>query len=118
MLVVAAIPCVVHEDHACMSPPSLGSEVLTFSHWALGLDSLSDHVRATALLAAATMSLEAAQKLSIPDLLRVLDGKLREEYSRVQETSLSPALLATSPEPEVRFCSAGCGYKSDSKPSD
>ena len=41
------------------------------------------------------MSVNAARELPILELLRVLDGKLREEYSRVQEISHpSPAQVA------------------------
>jgi hypothetical protein len=39
------------------------------------------------------MSLETVQKLSIPDLFRVLDEKLRIEYLGPRETPLSPASL-------------------------
>ena len=47
------------------------------------------------------MSLEAVQKLSIPELLQVLGEKLGEEYSRVRGIPPSSTLLA-SLEPEVR----------------
>ena len=64
------------------------------------------------------MSLEAARKLSIPELLQVLDGKLREEYSRVQGIPLSSPMIA-SLEPEVRSVSLrGVATDPDSKPLD
>ena len=64
------------------------------------------------------MSLETAQKLSIPELLQVLDGKLCKEYSRVQGIPLSSTSLA-SLEPEVRSVSLrGVATDPDSKPSD
>jgi len=49
-----------------------------------------------------TMSLEAARKLSIPELLRVLDEKLDVEYSRIREISLPLAASVASLEHEVR----------------
>jgi len=48
-----------------------------------------------------TMSLEAARKLSIPELLRVLGEKFGIEYSRVREISLPLAASAESLEHEV-----------------
>ena len=42
------------------------------------------------------MSLEAARKLSIPELLRVLNEKLDLEYSRVQETTPPLGVLVGS----------------------
>jgi hypothetical protein len=60
-------------------------------------------------LVTATMSLEAARELSIPELLQVLDGKLRDEYSRVQGISLTSTLIA-SLEPEVRSISYKASY--------
>jgi len=64
-----------------------------------------------------TMSLEAARKLSIPELLRVLGEKLDVEYSRVRQT---PTPLAGSPEVEVRahVILQGVTVESDSDPLD
>ena len=47
------------------------------------------------------MSLEAARKLSIPELLHVLGEKLGLEYSRIQKTSLPLSVLVGSLELEV-----------------
>ena len=78
---------------------------------------LTDHVTAPPLVVTA-MSLEASQKLSIPELLRVLDGKLREEYSRVQGMTLSSTIIA-SLEPEVRsIFLRGEATNPDSEPLD
>ena len=49
------------------------------------------------------MSLEAARKLSIPELLCVLNEKLDLEYSRVQETTPPLGVLVGSLEPKVRL---------------
>ena len=51
------------------------------------------------------MSLEAARKLSIPELLRVLNERLSLEYSRVREISLPLGLSVESLEPKVRSSS-------------
>ena len=48
------------------------------------------------------MSLKAARKLSVLELLRVLDEKLNLEYSRVRETPLPLGASVGSLEPEVR----------------
>jgi len=48
------------------------------------------------------MSLEAARKLSIPELLCVLGEKLDMECSRVRELSLPLTVSAASLEHEVR----------------
>lgn len=53
------------------------------------------------LLETATMSLDAARNLSIPDLLRVLNEKLGLECSRLQNTPLPPASSTASLESEV-----------------
>ena len=47
------------------------------------------------------MPLETARKLSIPELLSVLNEKLGLEYSRVRETPLSLGVSMESLEPEV-----------------
>ena len=47
------------------------------------------------------MSPEAARILSIPDLLCVLDEKLKLEYTRLRETQLPPFASITLLEPEV-----------------
>ena len=48
------------------------------------------------------MSMKAAQKLSIPQLLRVLDKKLDMEYSRGRQTPIPLTVLEASLPPEVR----------------
>ena len=46
------------------------------------------------------MSLEAVRDLSIQDLLRALNEKLRLEYTRIRDTPTC-SVLAVSPESEV-----------------
>ena len=58
-----------------------------------------------------TMSMRAAQTLSIPELLQALSEKLEEEHSTMREMPLSSALPAGSLEPEVRSsCPVGHIY--------
>ena len=57
--------------------------------------------RATVTISIAIMSLEAARNLSIPDLLRVLDEKLKLEYYRLRNTQPPPFASVTLLESEV-----------------
>jgi hypothetical protein len=61
------------------------------------------------------MSLEAARDLSVTDLLHMLCEKLEQEYTRLRETRLPPALSAASVELEVSVPRlAGVAMGSDS----
>ena len=48
------------------------------------------------------MSLEAARKLSVPDLIHALNEKINAEWSGLLETPLPPGVSVASVQSEVR----------------
>jgi len=63
-----------------------------------GVDAI---MRASVFSPSTIMSLEAARDLSIPELLRVLNGKLGLEQTRLRKYHPPPAFSTTSLEAEV-----------------